>query len=47
MILIICMLQKHFAILEQSIEFCALLLEKEFLEKIRRARETTFINKKS
>lgn len=41
------MLQKHFAILEQFIEFRALLLEKEFFGKIRRARETTFINKKS
>lgn len=27
------MLQKHFAILEQFIEFCALLLEKGFLGK--------------
>ncbi|MDO5766669.1 MAG: hypothetical protein Q4P83_03525 [Spirochaetales bacterium] len=33
MILIICMLQKHFAILEQFIEFYSLLLEKEFLGK--------------
>ena len=40
-------LLETFAILKQFIEFCALLLEKEFLGKIRRARETTFINKKS